>query len=61
MNNSHCMCMGMTDVGIPIILENSEGGEYYLTVYLKFNVDEHELNNDEGSGGDHAAEGEVGG
>ena len=53
--------MGMTDVGIPIILENSEVGEYYLTVYLKFNVDEHELNNDEGSGGDHAAEGEGGG
>ena len=32
-----------------------------MTVHLKFNVDEHELNNDEGSGGDHAAEGEGGG
>ena len=55
--------VGLTDVDIPI-LGISGGGEYYLTVYLKFNVDEHELNNDEegrGSGGDHAAEGEGGG
>ena len=26
---------------------NDGGGEYYLTIYLKFNVDEHELKNDE--------------
>ena len=38
--------MGLTNVDIPI-LGISGGGEYYLTVYLKFNVDEHELNNDE--------------
>ena len=36
--------MGLTDVDI---LGISGGGEYYLTIYLKFNVDEHELNNDE--------------
>ena len=38
--------MGLTDVDISI-LGISGGGEYYLTIYLKFNVVEHELNNDE--------------
>ena len=44
MNNSHCeadRCWYSNN------LRMSGGGEYYLTVYLKFNVDEHELNNDE--------------
>ena len=39
MNNSHCEA---DRCWYPNNLRMSGGGEYYLTVYLKFNIDEHD-------------------